>query len=86
MSRCELVEVLLHHVSLHVVFPVIKLATVLARKILQLHVHALPVPLEIALTLRQIPDKLGGTSSAFPELKSRVKSNWERVRIKPEID
>jgi hypothetical protein len=68
---------LLHHVTLHVVFPVVKLAAVLAGEGLQLHVNTLPVSLEVALTLRQTADKLGGTGSAHTILKSRERFNWE---------
>ena len=74
---------LLDHVSLHVMFPVVKLAAVLARKVLQLHVDPLPVALEVALALGQVTDKLGGAGRTFAVFESGDGWVWREVGIKP---
>ena len=63
---------LFHHVTLHVVFPVVKLPAEITGEVLQLHVDSFPVPLEVALPLGQTANELGGTFRTFSVVETRV--------------
>ena len=80
-------RMLFHHVTLHIVFPVVKLPTKLTSEVLDFHVDSFPVPLEVALPLRQTPDKLGGAVRAFPVVISRVEVRfWDGAGVRRKFE